>query len=176
MEKINDLTKNYLAFVKSKIPIKVKEITWEEEKQCFKAAVIHVMGLKKKKDGSYLFKDTTQWKAVYRFAVDFGIMYDVEDPREPEDKSTPQYAFFNEFAHKLQLDVNPPIRLPFKLSYIDSMNKSIYARYLMAYPWSADGLKNPSKGLTLYRQLNGVYKELKENYFKLIHQASIATE
>ena len=133
------------------------------------------MGLKIKKDGSYLFKDTTQWKAVYRFAVDFGIMYDIEDPREPEDKSTPQYAFFYEFAHKLQLDVNPPTRLPFKLSYIDCLNKEIYARYRKSYPWPKDGLKKPSKGLTLYRELNGVYKALKTYFFYLVQKASIAT-
>ena len=67
---------------------------------------------KKKHDGEYLFEKPTQWKAVYRFAVDIGIMYDVEAPKEPKEKSTPQYAVFEKLAKELQLDVNPPCRMP----------------------------------------------------------------
>ena len=108
--------KNLLAKVRRTICL--KDITWEEEKQCFKSAVLHVME-KKKHDGEYLFEKPTQWKAVYRFAVDIGIMYDVEDPKEPKDKSTPQYAVFEKLAKELQLDVNPPCRMPFTKNAIN---------------------------------------------------------
>ena len=89
--------KKLLARIKRKTPYCPKELTREEEKQCFKNAVLNVME-QKKEDGCYLFEKPTQWKAVYRFAIDIGIMYDKEDPNEPKDKSTPQYAVFEKFA------------------------------------------------------------------------------
>jgi hypothetical protein len=148
-----------------------RQITWEVEKQCFKNAVLYVMDLKRKKDGNYLFDKNTLWMAVYRFAIDIGIMYDRGDPNEPQDKSAPQYAFFEKFAHELQLDADPPTRHPFKVSGIDSLNKNSYKRYRQPYPWSMDGLKKPSKGFTLYKELNAVYNALHNKFFNLNKQA-----
>ena len=147
----------------------VREITWEDEKQCFKAAVLHVMEMKKH-TGEYLFEKPTQWKAVYRFAVDNGIMYDVEDPKEPKEKSTPQYALFEAFAKELQLDVNPPTRLPFTKSSINDINKEYYIRYNTSYPWSHDGITD-ARSIKLYTELDDVYLALKEDYDKLLGQA-----
>lgn len=147
----------------------VREISWEEEKQCFKAAVLHVME-KKKEDGNYLFEKSTQWKAVYRFAIDIGIMYDKEDPNEPKDLSTPQYANFVKFAQELQLDVNPPTRLPFTKNAIDDINKKYYVHFNAPYPWSLDGLTD-QRSFTLYTELNDVYKALEGKYYDLVFQA-----
>ena len=155
--------KNLLAKVRRTICL--KDITWEEEKQCFKNAVLYVMDLKRKKDGNYLFDKNTLWIAVYRFAIDIGIMYDKGDPNEPQDKTAPQYAFFEKFAHELQLDADPPTRHPFKVSSIDSLNKDSYKRYRQPHPWSMDGLKEPSKGFTLYKELNAVYIALSKIFF-----------
>lgn len=147
----------------------IREITWEEEKQCFKTAVLRVME-QKKVDGEYLFEKTTQWMAVYRLAVDIAIMYEINDPREPEDSTTPQYKYFENFSHELQLDVNPPIRMPFKKDYIKDMNKKNYARYNTRYPWSQDGISDP-RSFALYADLEDVYKAIDEEYSKLVSQA-----
>ncbi len=147
----------------------VREITWEEEKQCFKNGVLNVMS-QKKKDGNYLFEKNTQWKAIYRFAVDIGIMYDVEDPKEPQDKSTPQYAVFETFAKELQLDVKPPTRLPFTKSAINDITKEYYIRYNTPYPWSNDGIAD-ARSIKLYTELDDVYLALQEEYTKLLSQA-----
>jgi hypothetical protein len=148
----------------------VREITWEEEKLCFKAAVLHVME-KKKEDGDYLFEKPTQWMAVYRFAIDIAIMYEMNDPKEPEDKSTPQYAAFEKFAHELQLDVNPPARLPFTKNAIDSINSNkSYVRYNTSYPWSKDGI-NDTRSFTLYTEMEDVYQAVQEKYDKFVRQA-----
>ena len=147
----------------------VREITWEEEKLCFKSAVLSVME-QKKHDGKYLFEKTRQWKAVYRFAVDIGIMYDVEDPKEPKDKTTPQYAAFETFAKELQLDVNPPTRLLFMKSAINDITKEYYIRYNTPYPWSHDGITD-ARSLKLYTELDDVYLALQEEYNKLLGQA-----
>ena len=155
--------KNLLAKVRRTICL--KDITWEEEKQCFKNAVLYVMDLKRKKDGNYLFDKNTLWIAVYRFAIDIGIMYDKGDPNEPQDQSAPQYAVFEKFAHELQLDADPPTRHPFKISGIDSLNKDTYKRYRLPHPWSKDGLKEPSKSFTLYKELNAVYIALSKIFF-----------
>jgi hypothetical protein len=151
----------------------IRQITWEEEKQCFKEAVLRVMKLKKEND-EYLFENNSQWRAIYRFVVDFGIMYDMEDPREPQDKSTPQYTFFKNFAHELQFDSELLVRRPFRISYIDCMKKTNYAIYCKQHPWSAEGLKN--KSLILYKQMNDVYNALKQEYFNLIHKVSLAED
>ena len=123
------------------------------------------MDLKRKKDGNYLFDKNTLWIAVYRFAIDIGIMYDKGDPNEPQDQSAPQYAVFEKFAHELQLDADPPTRHPFKISGIDSLNKDTYKRYRLPHPWSKDGLKEPSKSFTLYKELNAVYIALSKIFF-----------
>jgi len=152
----------------AKITKEYKDPTWEEEKQCFRNAVLSVME-QKKGDGGFLFKKSTQWIAVYRFAVDGGIMYDMDDPKEPQDKSAPQYAFFEKFAQELQLDVNPPTRLPFTKNAIDSLNKPNYVRYNTCRPWSRDGIKD-SRSFLLYTELDDVYKALEKEYYKLIRQ------
>jgi hypothetical protein len=128
------------------------------------------MDLKRKKDGNYLFDKNTLWIAVYRFAIDIAIMYDRGDPNEPQDKSAPQYAVFEKFAHELQLDSDPPTRQPFKISSIDSLNKNTYKRYRQPHPWSMDGLKEPSKGFTLYKELNAVYIALSKKFFILMNK------
>ena len=158
--------KNLLAKVRRTICL--KDITWEEEKQCFKSAVLHVME-KKKHDGEYLFEKPTQWKAVYRFAVDIGIMYDVEDPKEPKDKSTPQYAVFEKLAKELQLDVNPPCRMPFTKNAINDITKEYYIRYNTPYPWSYEGITD-ARSLQLFTELDNVYQALQEKYNKLLSQ------
>lgn len=148
-----------------------KALTWEEKKQCFKSAMLVVME-KKKNDGEYLFEKPTQWKAVYRFAVDIGIMYDVVDTKEPKDKTTPKYAVFETFAKELQLDVNPPIRLPFTKSAINDITKPNYVRYNSPYPWSYDGLYlEDTRSKTLYIELDDVYRELQEEYDNFISLA-----
>ena len=159
--------KKLLAKVKRKTPCP-KELTWEEEKQCFKKAVLNVME-QKKENGNYLFEKPTQWKAVYRFAIDSGIMYDKEDPNEPKDKSTPQYAVFEKFARELQLDKKPPTRLPFKKNAIDDINKEFYVHFNSPYPWSQDGLTD-HRSFTLYSELDDVYKALEDNYYNLVFQ------
>ena len=145
------------------------EFTWEEEKQCFKNAVLSVMK-QKKIDGDFLFHKATQWKAIYRFAVDKGIMYDIDDPKEPQDKSTPQYAVFEKLAKELQFDVNPPTRLPFTKDAIESLNMKNYVRYNAPYPWKYDGLPlEHVKSFALYLDLDNVYLALQEEYNKLIN-------
>ena len=147
----------------------VREITWEERKQCFKTAVLIVME-KKKADGNYLFENNSQWMAVYRFAIDLGIMYKADDPRKPKDTSTPQYAAFAKFAKELQLDENPPTRLPFTKNAIDSINsKPNYARFNTSHPWSHEGITDP-RSLVLFIELDNVYLALEEEYDNLISQ------
>lgn len=151
----------------------VRQITWEDEKQCFKNAVLLVM--EKKKDcGGDLFEKNTQWKAVYRFAVDTGIMYDMNDQNVPNDSDKP-YATFATIAHELQLDVNSSIRIPFKKAYIEEMNKENYARYNERYPWPKDGIIN-ARSFALYIDLDNVYKALEEEYNNLIRQAEKAID
>lgn len=160
--------KKLLARIKRKTPYCPKELTREEEKQCFKNAVLNVME-QKKEDGCYLFEKPTQWKAVYRFAIDIGIMYDKEDPNEPKDKSTPQYAVFEKFAKELQLDKKPPTRLPFTKNAINDINKEFYVHFNAPYPWSQDGLTD-HRSFTLYSELDDVYKALEEDYYNLVFQ------
>lgn len=162
--------KKLLAKVKHKIPYCPKEITWDDEKQCFKNAVLNVMS-RKKEDGGYLFEKPTQWMAVYRFAIDRGIMYDMNDPNEPQDKSTPQYAVFEKFAQELQLNVNPPTRLPFTKNAIDCINSNkSYVRYNTNYPWSKDGITD-TRSFTFYTEMEDIYMALQEEYDKLVSQA-----
>lgn len=146
----------------------VRQITWEDEKQCFKNAVLLIM--KKKKDyGGDLFKKPTQWKAVYRFAVDIGIMYELNDQNVSNDSDKP-YATFATFAQELQLDDNSSIRIPFKKAYIEEMKKDNYTRYNERYPWPKDGIKHASS-FELYIDLDDVYKALEEEYNNQISQA-----
>ena len=148
----------------------VRQITWEDEKLCFKNAVLHVM--KKKKDcGDFLFEKPTQWKAVYRFAVDKTIMYDLDDQKFSNDSEP--YGTFANFAHELQLDVNSSISIPFKKAYIEEMKKENYSRYNEPYPWSKDGI-NHARSFALYTELDDVYKALETEYWDLISQAEKA--
>lgn len=160
--------KKLLAIVKYKIP-PCKELTWKEKKHCFKNAVLKVME-RKNKAGNYLFEKNTQWKAVYRFAVDSGIMYDMNDPEEPEDLSTPQYEAFENFAMELQLNINPPTRLPFTKSAINNMSKKNYVRYNAPYPWSKEGI-NDDRSFVLYAELEDVYWALQDEYSDLLGQS-----
>lgn len=146
-----------------------KEFTWEEEKQCFKSAVLNVME-EKRKTGDYFFEKPTHWIAVYRVAVDCGVMYDMEDPNEPQDKSKPQYDRFKKLAHELKLDVNPPTRIPFTKKSIDSIKKPNYVRYNAPYPWSKDEL-TLTKSINLYSELENIYKLLKVKYHQFVRQA-----
>lgn len=160
-----DVDKGVLPIVGHKTP-PCKELTWGEKKQCFKNAVISVMK-RKKLDGDYLFEKNTQWKAVYRFAIDIAIMNEIDDPKEPENKSTPQYAAFEKFADELQLNVNPPTRLPFTKSAINDITKPNYVRYNAPYPWSQEGLfLEDQRSMTLYIALDEVYLALQEEYEK----------
>lgn len=147
----------------------VREITWAERKQCFKTAVLVVME-KKKADGNYLFQKNAQWKAVYRFAIDKSIMYELDDSKEPKDSSTPQYALFEDFAHELHLDENPPTRLPFTKNAIDNISKDNFVRYNAPYPWSYEGITDP-RSLELYVNMDDVYSALVEEYDNCIRQA-----
>lgn len=156
--------KKLLAKIKKKHHCKV--FTWEMEKKCFKDAVLSVM--RKKKDGDFLFEKPTQWMAIYRFAVDKGIMYDMDDTNEPKDKSTPQYAVFEKFAQELQFDVTPPTRIPFTKNAIDSINKKNYVRYNTHHPWPKEGMTDP-RSLALYSELDDVYKLLEKEHDKFVY-------
>lgn len=145
-----------------------RQITCEDKKMCFKNAVLRVMETKTS-CGENLFEKPTQWKAVYRFAVDNTIMNNIDDRKASNDTDKP-YATFDKFAHELQLDDNSSIRIPFKKAYIKEMKKKNYARYNTHHPWSQDGLKY-SRSLTFFSSLNLVYLELEKEYSKLISQA-----
>lgn len=167
--------KKLLQEVRRKTPPSAKEITWEEEKQCFKTAVLYVMNLKRR-NGNYLFEKNTHWIAVYRFAVDSGVMYDMGDKSEPQDKSQPQYTFFEKFARELQLDNDNFVRIPFMISSIDGLSKENYKRYRHKHPWSSEGLKERSKSLTLYKELDSIYRALRKSFNDISNQASIKTD
>jgi hypothetical protein len=177
-EEVNEIkimTNNYFEFVRNRMPIEQLDIIWpdwEETKQCFKAAVLRLMEWKKKKCG-YLFEKNTQWKAVYRFAVDIGIMYDDDDPSSFENTDTAQYKMFTDFAHELQFDVSPPFRMPFDYSYIENLKKKSYSRYNIDHSlWSKNGLEGNQKGLTLYKELDDAYKALEKEFYFLLRQAT----
>ncbi len=172
VEEIKDMMDNYLAFVKSHIPLYIKELTWEDEKESFKSAVLHVME-RKKHDGEYLFNKPSLWMAVYRFAIDSSVMYELKDPKEPKDSSTPQYKIFDDFAHELHLDVNPPTRLPFTKNAINSINSNkSYVRYNTCYPWSKDGIKDP-RSFLFYTEMEDVYGALMEDFNNLVRQKEL---
>lgn len=148
-----------------------RALTWEEEKKCFRGAVLRIMELKNKK-GDLIFFRNAHWKAVYRFVVDMGLNYDIDDPNMPHDSSTLQCKEFDLLAKELQFDVNPPTRIPFTRNAIKDINKDSYKRYNAPFiNWSLDGLKdiatgkilNP-KGYTLYKELWVVYKTLEKAY------------
>lgn len=172
VNEIKIMTDNYMSFVKSKMSFNEKEITWKDEKQCFKNAVLNVMKWKKRK-GGYLFEKDTQWKAVYRFAVDIGILYEDGDLSSPKNADTTLYKVFENFVHELQLDVTSLSRMPFKYSYIENLKKDSYSRYNKNHSlWSKDGLEGNQKGLTLYKELDDVYKALEKEFYIFLHLAS----
>ena len=155
----------------TKISPKRKELTWDEKKQCFKNAVLSIME-QKMRSGDYLFKKSPHWKAVYRFAVDLGIMYDVNDPNKPNEESAPQYAVFEKFAHELQLDVNPPTRIPFTKNAIDNFSNELFARYNLPYPWPEDDIITNGKGnISFFIEMQDIYNALDEKYDELLSQA-----
>lgn len=140
----------------------VHEITWEERKQCFRSAVLHVMEVKM--DDEYLFNNGPKWIAPYRFAVDNNdIMYDKEDPRKPKDYSGEQYEQFDKLATELNLHDSSLIRVPFKRSCINQITKPTYARFNNPFPWPSDGIKN-SDTLSLSVNMREIYKELELAY------------
>lgn len=143
-------------------PNSTQEITWEKKKQWFKDAVLHVMKVKEA-NGNYLFRKNRQWMAVYRFAIDYDILYDKDDPRKPEDPSSAQYKMFELLAQEQGLDDEKTIRIPFKRDYIEDISKGIYERYRKPYPWSMDGLKH-FDSFAFFEAMNEVYKELKQEY------------
>ena len=149
----------------------VSQLSWKDEKQCFKTAVLRVME-KKKNDGEDFFKKPTQWKAVYRFAVDYGIMYDIGDPKEPDDKTTPQYAIFEKFAHELQLDDVDQIRIPFTKKAIDDISKKIFARYNTPHPWATEGISEARRA-AFYVEMDDVYNELETEFNNILTQKEI---
>ena len=144
----------------------VHDITWEDKKQCLKTAVLHIMN-SQREEGDFLFEKPTQWKAVYRFAFDKTIMYDIDDQKVPNDSEP--YATFSNIAHELQLDVDSLIRIPFNKAYIEEMKKENYVRYNECYPWPTDGIKDP-RSLFLYGRLESVYLALEKKYNNLISQ------
>lgn len=147
----------------------VRLTTWEDKKQCFKNAVLRVMEWENRNGGvGYLFEKETQWKAVYRFAVDKTIMYDLDDPKVSNDSEP--YATFANFAHDLQLDDHSSIRIPFKKVYIKEMKKESYARYNERYPWSYDGIKD-ERTFAFYGGMVDVYQALEKEYNDLISQS-----
>lgn len=139
-----------------------QEITWKEKKMRFKDAVFHVMEVKDA-NGEYLFIRNRQWMAVYRFAIDYDILYDKDDPRKPEDPSSAQYKMFEILAQEQGLDDEKTIRIPFKRDYIEDISKDTYERYRKTYPWSLDGLKH-LESFAFFEAMNEVYKELREEY------------
>lgn len=143
-------------------PNSTQEITWEKKKQWFKDAVLHVMEVKEA-NGNYLFRKNRQWMAVYRFAIDFDILYDKDDPRKPENPSSAQYKMFELLAQEQGLDDEKTIRIPFKRDYIEDISKDNYERYRKPYPWSMDGLKH-FDSFAFFEAMNEVYKELKQEY------------
>lgn len=145
-------------------------LTWEEEKQCLKEAVLRVMEINDK-EGKLIFTRNTHWIAIYRFAVDLGLNYEIDDPKMPQDPSTLQCKEFDHLAKELQFDVNPPTRIPFTRNAIKDINKDSYKRYNAPFVWSLDGLKDTesgkilnSKGYKLYKELWVVYKTLEKAY------------
>lgn len=146
-----------------------QQITWEQKKQWFKDSVLYVMEVKKI-NGEYLFERNRQWMAVYRFAIDFDILYDKDDPRKPDDPSSAQYKMFELLAQELQLD-GGKIRIPFKRDYIEDISKDIYERYRKPYPWSMEGLKH-LESFAFFEAMNEVYKELKKDYNNKRNQAN----
>ncbi len=165
---LSELEKETKSFINT-FP-SVRQITWEDEKQCFKNAVLHIME-RKDKSGDNLFKYDSQWIAVYRFAVDKSIMYDIGDTSEPEDTSTPQYEKFERFAIELQLDQHPTTRKPFLKKFIkDLKSKPSYKCFNTCHPWSPDETKEPRR-LAFIKEMDDVYKALEEAYNKLIIRA-----
>lgn len=102
-------------------------------------------------------------------------MNELDDSREPKDSSTPQYALFEDFAHEIHLDENPPTRLPFNKNAIGNLSKENFVRYNAPYPWSYDGITDP-RGFELYVDLDDVYSALKEEYENLVSQAERAID
>lgn len=163
---IKDMAENYLEYARLQVFNNTPKDSWAYEKMCFRYAVLRVMKYKKKV-GGYLFEKSTHWMAVYRFAVDIGIMYYRDDPHEPKDPATTQYKTFEQFAHELLLDVPQKVRIPFKRDYIENMSKDNYARYCTRHPWSMEGLKEASKSAQLFREMNIIYKVLEQSFYNL---------
>lgn len=167
-----DDAKKLLIEIRGKGKNVFKEITREDVKQCFKDAVLRVMN-KQTDEGGYLFEKPTQWKAVYRFAVDKNIIYYLDDQKDSNDSKP--YATFAKIAHDLQFDFDPLIRIPFKKTYIEEMKKPNYARFNDSFPWSIEGLDNlkNTTSYLLYMELDSVYRELEKDYNDLISQKKI---
>lgn len=165
VDEIKGMINNYMNFVEYQMFSNTKNLSWETEKMAFKYAVSYVMEIKR--DGAYLFKNNTQWIAVYRFAIDKGIMYDVDDPKTPENFNEPQYAIFEKLVQELQLNENPSTRIPFTKNTINNLSKPTYNRYNKKYPWKGDDIKD-SRSFLLYMEMENVYLALEKEYNSLI--------
>lgn len=162
---INNMAVNYLRFVKSQIKnYSYRELTRDEERDCFKKAVLRVMYLKNNQ-GDYIFRNP-HWIAVYWYAVDFCLLTenvvfnDKGDLEGPENPDTAQYKAFKLYIKELQLDQESTARIPFRHD-ID-FSKSSYKPYRTSYPWAKEGLDG--KALTLYNEMEGIYLKLNEEF------------
>lgn len=177
---IKKMAVNYLRFVKSQITrFNTRNLTREEEKTCFKKALLRVMEAKNEQ-GEFLFHKNKQWIAVFSYAIDFYLLIDdVEFSKLINGKGflnstnvpdTKQKNAFNRLIQELQLDQDSAVRIPFKHD-IDLSIES-YKRYSKPYPWPKDGLKGT--GLTSYKELQDVYIKLNEEYCAIEADISIS--
>lgn len=167
---IKTMTVNYLRFVKSQIThFNTRNLTREEEKTCFKKAVLRVMSAKNDQ-GEFIFHKNKQWIAVYSYAIDYCLLIDevnfskllndeciLNSPNVPDTK---QKNAFDRLTQELQLDQDSVVRIPFKHDIDFSIDS--YKRYSAPYPWPNDGLKGI--GFTFYKELQDVYIKLNEEY------------
>ena len=176
---LNEMAVNYLRYVKSKITnISCRNLTLDEEKECFKKAVLRVMW-SKNEQGDFIFHKNKQWIAVYCFAVESYLLIDdvdfcdlLNDEGVMEKTNVPttkQKKAFDCLTQELQLDQESTVRIPFQHD-ID-LSIETYKRYSKPYPWPKDGLQRT--GLTLYNELEVVYKKLNEEYHTVEEEINI---
>ena len=168
---IKEMASNYLRYVKSLIKkISFRDLTPEEEKRCFEIALLRVMNMKNE-HGDYIFYKNSHWIAVYRYAVDnlllidendFSYVYN-DDKGEMEEcgiPSTAQYKAFDNFIRELGFDQESTIRIPY--GHDIDLSKNSYKHYNTSYPWPKEKLER--KSLTLYNELENIYKKLNEEW------------
>ncbi len=177
---IKYMTVNYLQFVKSRIKnVSFRNLTRDEEKYCFKTALLRVMNMKNEQ-GDYIFCKYSHWIAVYRNAVDNLFLIDDNDfGYETNDEgkeevhgipSTGQLKAFNSFIQELGLNQKSTIRIPY--DHDIDLSKSSYKRYNTSYPWPKEQLER--KGLALYNELTIIYNKLNEECRDVEEEKSIS--